>query len=96
MGYTPETVERMRARLGRESEAVHVMEDCWDACRVFPLCEWNRVSISGMSQARILVTGIDAREVECVARCIGVEFCEELLWQVRIMEAEARSIKNAH
>lgn len=71
------------------------MEDCWDAVQVFQFCEWSRVGLSGLKEARVYVTHIEAVEIECVCRALEVPFTGELLAQVRYMESIARPLRNA-
>lgn len=62
---------------------------------MFQFCEWQRTGLSGLKEARVFVTHIEAVEIECVARAMEVPFTGELLAQVRYMESIARPLKNA-
>jgi hypothetical protein len=89
-----EQVEAYRVNKAERAEAdtVEVLAANWDAVQVFQRCGWQVVSV-GMAGQPIYV-GVQAQEVQTVARALRVRLTEELLDDVRAIAATVREVWN--
>lgn len=81
-GYTPEAIAKVRKR-----EDKPVVVESWNmlAVRCFSRCGL-KVQV-GMAGAHYM--GVEAIEVESVARALRLDYNEDLLWAVQVMAGAA-------
>lgn len=95
MGLPDDAIDAYLAQETKQTSHTEVLEENWDAFRVYRACQWDIVAIGsdlGVNMPRYI--GIRAQEVEAVARMFGVAANEDLLGRVHIMVDEASGILN--
>lgn len=67
-----------------------MLPENWDAVQVYQRCQWQ----TGVGMGGVVYLGIEAAEIEAVARAHGTGFTFQLLDDVRIMTYAAARIRN--
>jgi hypothetical protein len=77
---------------------IEVLEENWDAVRVYRLCQWDTQQAFVMSMgggvSRTRYARIQSTEIESVCRALDVRYDEPLLVKVQILADEAATVLN--
>ena len=89
--YIKDSQDHRKAEAEKSVVEVTLWPDLEDPFRVFRFCKWDMVAgFSGL-----LATGIPGTEIKAVASMLEVKFSDQLLTDLRVMEAAASPVINA-
>lgn len=96
MGVPSEGIAAYLAKdaIAAGEEDIEVLEENWDAVRVYRFCHWETVVMSNAEKCRLIWRGIATQEIESVARMLDVRGDEDLLSRVRVITQEAAQVLN--
>lgn len=100
MGLPDDAIEAYLAKDAQEagSDDIEVLEENWDAVRVYRFCLWDVAPLTQMQQgtgfSRLIHVGIRSEEIRATADGLSVAYNEDLLTRVRILATEAAEVLN--